>query len=541
MRWTALKLSMFVFLLFTPVAAWAQSQSAPPAASGEQLLKPEELEALVAPIALYPDTLLAQILMASTYPLEVVQAERWANENKNLKDDQLKAAVDKQAWDETVKALVATPDVLKMMSSKLDWTEKLGDAVLAQQPDVMDAIQRLRSKAQANNKLSSTKEQKVSVKQEQNKQVIVIEPTNPDTIYVPYYDPKVVYGGWSYPSYPPYYFGYPGYIPGAVIGAGLAFGAGYALGRWATGGNYWGGNVNWGNNNININRPVNINNVGNNWQHNAAHRQGVRYNNPQVEQRFGNNNLRNGSQARMDFRGRSGEQVLRPGGGQANLGGAGRPGVGGGGAGVPGAGGGANRPSVGGGANRPSGGGGANRPSGGGGANRPSAGGGGPGAGGRGPGVAARPAGGGGGNALGNVQSGRTTNLQSQRGRASVGGGGGGARVGGGGGGGRVAGGGGRAGGGGGRRSDIRLKHDVVLIGHLDNGLGFYRFAYYGSDKAYVGVLAQEVQSVEPDAVVVGRDGYLRVFYDKLGLKLQTYEQWIASGARVPSAVQVQH
>ena len=541
MRWTALKLSMFVFLLFTPVAAWAQSQSAPPAASGEQLLKPEELEALVAPIALYPDTLLAQILMASTYPLEVVQAERWANENKNLKDDQLKAAVDKQAWDETVKALVATPDVLKMMSSKLDWTEKLGDAVLAQQPDVMDAIQRLRSKAQANNKLSSTKEQKVSVKQEQNKQVIVIEPTNPDTIYVPYYDPKVVYGGWSYPSYPPYYFGYPGYIPGAVIGAGLAFGAGYALGRWATGGNYWGGNVNWGNNNININRPVNINNVGNNWQHNAAHRQGVRYNNLQVEQRFGNNNLRNGSQARMDFRGRSGEQVLRPGGGQANLGGAGRPGVGGGGAGVPGAGGGANRPSVGGGANRPSGGGGANRPSAGGGANRPSAGGGGPGAGGRGPGVAARPAGGGGGNALGNIQSGRTTNLQSQRGRASVGGGGGGARVGGGGGGGRVAGGGGRAGGGGGRRSDIRLKHDVVLIGHLDNGLGFYRFAYNGSEKAYVGVLAQEVQSVEPDAVVVGRDGYLRVFYDKLGLKLQTYEQWIASGAQIPSAAQVQH
>ena len=544
MRWTALKLSMFVFLLFTPVAALAQSQSAPPAASDEQLLKPEELEALVAPIALYPDTLLAQILMASTYPLEVVQAERWANENKNLKDDQLKAAVDKQAWDETVKALVATPDVLKMMSSKLDWTEKLGDAVLAQQPDVMDAIQRLRSKAQANNKLSSTKEQKVSVKQEQNKQVIVIEPTNPDTIYVPYYDPKVVYGGWSYPSYPPYYFGYPGYIPGAVIGAGLAFGAGYALGRWATGGNYWGGNVNWGNNNININRPVNINNVGNNWQHNAAHRQGVRYNNSQVEQRFGNNNLRSGSQGRMDFRGRSGEQVLRPGGGQANLGGAGRPGVGGGGAGVPGAGGGANRPSVGGGANRPSGGGGANRPSTGGGADRPSAGGGGPGAGGRGPGVATRPAGGGGGNALGNIQSGRTTNLQSQRGRASVGGGGGGARVGGGGGGGRVAGGGGggaRAGGGGGRRSDIRLKHDVVLIGHLDNGLGFYRFAYNGSEKAYVGVLAQEVQSVEPDAVVVGRDGYLRVFYDKLGLKLQTYEQWIASGAQIPSAAQVQH
>src|SRR3974390_2750980 len=238
--------------------------------------------------------------MAPTYPLEVVQAERWAGQNKNLKGDQLKAAVDKQAWDETVKALVATPSVLTMMNTKLDWKKKLGDAVLAQQPDVMDAIQRLRSKAQANKKLSSTKEQKVSVRQEQNKEVIVIESTNPDTMYVPYYDPGVVYGGWPYPSYPPYHFGYPGYIPGAVIGAGLAFGAGYALGRWATGGNYWGGNVNWGNNNININRPVNINNVGNNWQHNAAHRQGGRYNNPQLEQRFGNNNLPNGSQARMD-------------------------------------------------------------------------------------------------------------------------------------------------------------------------------------------------------------------------------------------------
>ena len=126
------------------------------------------------------------------------------------------------------------------MSSKLDWTQKLGDSVLAQQPDVMDAIQRLRSKAQANNKLSSTKEQKVTVKKEQDKQVIVIEPTVPDTLHVPYYDPAVVYGGWPYPAYPPYYFPPPAYIPGAIIGAGIAFGAGYALGRWASGGNYGG-------------------------------------------------------------------------------------------------------------------------------------------------------------------------------------------------------------------------------------------------------------------------------------------------------------
>ncbi|MGZ3668218.1 MAG: DUF3300 domain-containing protein, partial [Ktedonobacterales bacterium] len=192
-------------------AAYAQTPAPPPASDQpqQQLLKPEELDQLVAPVALYPDTLLAEVLMASTYPLEIVQADRWATANKTLKGDQLKAAVDKQSWDESVKALAATPSVLAMMSEKLDWTQKLGDAVLAQQPDVMDAIQRLRSKAQANNKLASTKEQKVSVRQEQNKQVIVIEPAVPDTVYVPYYDPAVVYGDWAYPAYPPYYFAPP--------------------------------------------------------------------------------------------------------------------------------------------------------------------------------------------------------------------------------------------------------------------------------------------------------------------------------------------
>jgi hypothetical protein len=191
--------------------------------------------------------------MASTYPLEVVKADRWVKENKNLKGDQLKAAVDKQGWDDSIKSLVATPDVLSMMSSKLDWMQKLGDAVLAQQPDVMDAIQRLRTKADANNKLTSTKEQRVVKQQDQGKQVIVIEQTDPDTVYVPYYDPNVVYGGWSYPEYPPYYFGWPGYIAGGIIATGIAFGAGWALGRWAGGGNYWGGGCNWGNGNINVN------------------------------------------------------------------------------------------------------------------------------------------------------------------------------------------------------------------------------------------------------------------------------------------------
>jgi Protein of unknown function (DUF3300) len=185
---------------------------------------------LVSPIGLYPDTLLAEILMASTYPLEIVEADRWVDTNKNLSGDALKAAVDKQSWDDSVKSLTATPSVLDMMSSKLDWTQQLGNAVLAQQPDVMDAVQRLRAKAQANDKLVSNEQQTVSTEQQEGKQVITIAPTQPDTIYVPYYDPAVAYGTWPSPAYPPYYFGAPGYIAAGVVATGLAFGAGYAMG-----------------------------------------------------------------------------------------------------------------------------------------------------------------------------------------------------------------------------------------------------------------------------------------------------------------------
>jgi Protein of unknown function (DUF3300) len=444
----ALRAFVVVLLLSLPQAALAQAQTPPPqpaSAPSQQLLTAAQLDALVAPIALYPDTLLSEILMASTYPLEVVEADRWAVANKNLKGDALKAAVDQQSWDDSVKSLVATPDVLDMMSQRLSWTQQLGDAVLAQQPDVMDAIQQLRMKAQANNKLASNQQQTVSTQQQDGRQVIVIAPTQPNTIYVPYYDPAVVYGPWPYPAYPPYYWPAPGYIAAGVIATGLAFGAGYALGRWV-GGGYWGGGCNWGSNNININRNVNINNInrgnGNNWVHNPVHRQGVRYPNSDVAQKFGGNrNISGGAQNRLDFRGRSGQQVLQPstgaglGGTRPNAGGAGanRPNLGGGGAGT--------RPSTG---NLTPGGrlggtGGGNQPS----INRPTA------AGGRGPGS----------NALGNISSGRTANLEANRGRASLGGGGGGLARGGGGGGARLGGGGdgggarlGGGGGGGGAR-----------------------------------------------------------------------------------------
>ncbi len=501
MTLSTIKSLLLLALILLPCAARAQTSNPPPAAAAaQQSLKPAELDQLVAPIALYPDALLSQVLMASTYPLEVVQAERWASANKDLKGDALKAAVDKQDWDDSIKSLMATPSVLEMMSTKLDWTQKLGDAVIAQQTDVMDAIQRLRGKAQANNKLKSTKQQNVTVTQEQGRQVIAIAPTDPDTVYVPYYDPAVVYGDWPYPDYPPYYWPAPGYIAAGIIGTGIAFGAAYALGRWASGG-YWRGDVDWGNNNITINRPGG-GNIGNNWNR-GAH----------VEHRLGN---RGGREQGLNFRGSNGQRVVNPGGGRTNLGDRHRPG---------------QNPNVGnrGGRQhaqaRPARGSGQRHHA----ANR----------GGGGPRPAARPshggARGGGGGAI--HRGGGGGGLRAHGG----GGHGGGFR--GGGGGGRGGGGGGRGGGGrgGGRRSDIRLKHDIVYLGRLDDGLGFYRFSYNGSDTAYVGVMAQDVQPVMPQAVFAGRDGYLRVDYQKLGLTFETYGAWIRSGAQIPATDRIAH
>ncbi|KRE00664.1 hypothetical protein ASE61_19535 [Bosea sp. Root670] len=541
-------------LTSSPLAQTPPPRSQPaagtPAAQAEQPLSSAELDALIAPIALYPDPLLAQVLMASTYPLEVVQADRWVTINKKLSGDQLKAAVDKQSWDASVKSLIATPSVLEMLSKNLDWTQKLGDAFLAQQPDVMDGVQRLRTRAYDAKKLSSGSQQKVTVQQDSGKQTILIEPASPDTVYVPYYDPAVVYGAWPYPAYPPSYFPAPGYIAAGVVTTGLAFGAAYALGRWTAGG-YWGGNVNWiGGGNINIDR-----NRLTHWEHNPQHRHGVRYGNDAVRQKFSNNNIRAGAADRMDFRGRSGDQVLRPDGGRGEVGaGAGlrpdqRPGD------RPRAGNrpdrpGGDRPAAGNRPDRP--GGDRARPDGGRGAGQPRAA-----TQPRRPDGGAQRAGAARDNAFGNMQTGRAANLQSQRGHASMarapGGGGrathaggpgmrgGGAAMGrggfGGAGGGQFGGGqrGSRGGGSGGRRSDIRLKHHVALLGRMESGLGFYRFEYGGSRTSYVGVIAQEVQRVAPWTVRRGADGYLRVDYRRLGVPFQTFEQWKASGAQLPA------
>ena len=568
---TLSRLIMAALLCLLPLGALAQT---PAAAPSQALLKPAELDQLVAPIALYPDPLLSEVLIASTYPLEVVQADRWAKSNSSLKGEALTAALAKQGWDDSVKALAQVPNVLTMMADQLDWTQKLGDAVLAQQPELMDAIQRLRGRAQANGKLQSTKELTVTVKSaapaqggggqaqegQAPAQYIVIEPTSPTEMYVPYYDPAVVYGAWPYPDYSPYYFPPPpGYYAGGAIAAGIAFGSAVAIGHAI-----W-GNCDWGRRNINVaNRNVNINNLDrsninnfNKWEHNADHRHGVKYNNADVRQKFAKNDIQAGKGARQDFRGKDGQKVIdsarpgagdRPGGGDRDRSGAGdRPGAGASKGGERPAARSADRP--GGGqkaAQKP-----AQKP-----AAKPS------------PSPADRPGGGqkaaqkpaqkpaakpspSRDTAFSNVQSGAKTRAQADRGRQSMGGGGGAPRVAGGGGGGprispggggpRGGGGGGRGGGGGGRRSDIALKHDIVLLGRLANGLNFYRFSYYDSDKAYVGVMAHEVQKVAPQAVRRGRDGYLRVFYEQLGLGFQTYKQWIASGAHLPTAPHLRH
>ncbi|MGO9374159.1 MAG: DUF3300 domain-containing protein [Syntrophobacteraceae bacterium] len=238
-------IAMLILLLAAPSGVLGQ-ETGTSTAFGE-----EALNQMLAPIALYPDSLLANVLVAATFPLEVVSADRWVKQNKDLKGDQLNAALDKMKWDLSVKALVPFPEVLAMMSEQLEWTQTLGNAFLAQQSDVMDTVQKLRAKAQAEGNLKTTNEQKVEVKGE----AIVIEPASPTVVYVPTYNPAVVYGAWPYPAYPPYpYYPYGGAVAAGVIG----FAAGVAVGAaWNNG---W-GNWNWGGGsmNANINRNTNIN------------------------------------------------------------------------------------------------------------------------------------------------------------------------------------------------------------------------------------------------------------------------------------------
>ncbi|QYD73532.1 DUF3300 domain-containing protein [Paraburkholderia edwinii] len=274
--------------------------------------KPEEIEALVAPIALYPDSVLSQVLMASTYPLEIVHAARWVKANPKLKGDAAIKAVENQPWDVSVKSLVAFPQILEPMNEKLDWTQKLGDAFLAQEKDVFAAIQRLRARAKEAGNLKSTEQQNVVVDPPATsggQSIVRIEPANPQVIYVPAYNPTVVYGAWSYPTYPPYYWPPPpAYYPGAALATGFAWGIGLAAAGAIFSNCNWGG----GDVNINVNKAANIDRNfdrtkvqgnGNRWQHDASHRQGVAYRDTTTRNKYAGNVP--GAEARNDFRGRS--------------------------------------------------------------------------------------------------------------------------------------------------------------------------------------------------------------------------------------------
>ncbi|HEU4439492.1 MAG TPA: DUF3300 domain-containing protein, partial [Methylomirabilota bacterium] len=359
-----------VLLLVVPPLAPAQTPPPPPAGpppaapppgsapSGGEApeAKPftaEQLDQLTAPIALYPDQLVAQVLMAATYPLEVVQAARFVKDNASLKGDAMNEALKQYDWDDAVKSLVTFPQVLSMMDSKLDWTQKLGDAFLAQQKDVLDSIQRLRARAQASGNLKSTPEQTVTVEpapapaagqsstvvvQQQPAQVITIAPTNPQVVYVPTYNPSVVYGAWPYPAYPPYSYYPPGYVAGAAF---FSFAAGVAVG-----GALW-GNCNWGggevdvdvNKNNNFTKNVNrtdvaakrterqTNRQSQSWQHNPENRKGAQYRDQATQQKYNRGGDRQAAQSRENFRGR---ESGGPGGGGQRPATADRPGGSGG-------------------------------------------------------------------------------------------------------------------------------------------------------------------------------------------------------------------
>ncbi len=279
-------------LVFTPLAVAQQEEAMDTEASsgipqppvpnaGRPSFAQQELDQMLAPIALYPDQLLSHILMASTYPLEVVEAARWSKANSNVKGDQAVQAVSSFGWDPSVTALVAFPQILATMDEHLTWMERLGDAFLSQQRQVMDTVQALRRKASDAGNLTSNDHMQVT----QQGQTITIASTDPQMIYVPYYDPVVMYGPWRWPAYPPVYRGpWPGYYLGLGFGVGFAWGLGIGIGfGWWVGGFYWPSHR--------ILLPG-----GRPWTHDPFHRRGVPYRDLAHGQQFGRMSASAGAQ-----------------------------------------------------------------------------------------------------------------------------------------------------------------------------------------------------------------------------------------------------
>jgi hypothetical protein len=325
-----------ILLVLADLPLFARQEQQPAEQSAK--IPADQLDALVAPIALYPDPLLSQTLVASTYPLEIVQLQQWLQKNKGLDQKALVNSVSKQPWDPSIQAMAALPDVVKWLADDIQWTTDLGNAFLAQQSDVMDAVQRMRVKAQGKGTLVSNENQKVETRVIEDKTVVVVEQANPEVVYVPSYDPVAVYGPPVYP-YPSIY--YPYAAGGVIAASAISFGVGVAMGAAWGGG--WGWGAGWGNNDIdmninnNFNRSANIsgNRTGRNtWQHNPGHRGGAPYSDRATANRFGSN-ARGDSLASRQTGAR--QQINRQGG---NLGSAGdrgglgdRGGIGGGAAG----------------------------------------------------------------------------------------------------------------------------------------------------------------------------------------------------------------
>ena len=316
-RWNSCRIA--IALALVPALSLAQTPAPPPAAPPPATapaapaaapISKEQLEQLLAPIALYPDSLLSQVLMAATYPADVADAAKWVKAHPDSKGDAAVKAVQDQSWDPSVQSLAAFPQVLDMMGGQPDWVQKVGDAFLASSKDVLDAVQRLRQKAQKAGNLKSSEQQKVIVEQEPTTQqtIIKVEPAQPETVYVPAYNPTVVYGAWPYPSYPPYYYPpSPYYYPGAALATGIAFGIGVAAIGSIWGGCNWGG----GDVNINVNKYNNINSnrqISNNkFEHNSGNRRGVPYGDQASRQKYGSKGVGDAS-ARNDYRGRDAQR-----------------------------------------------------------------------------------------------------------------------------------------------------------------------------------------------------------------------------------------
>jgi hypothetical protein len=268
------------------------------------LLSPEQLANLVAPVALYPDPLLGQLLAASTYPLEVIEVQQWLKQHTNLQGAQLMDAVRQMNWDPSVQALVAFPNALNVLSDNVQWTTDLGNAFLAQQADVMSAVQRMRARASANGKLASTPQQVVTTDTQDGQSAIEIQPADPQEIYVPNYQPDYVYGPPALGAYPDLW-----YPPDFGFGFGFGFGPGIYMGGFFPGWGGWGGwgwGCGWFGGGLFVNAGF-FNRYGfggrfggaglggrTAWAHDPGHRMGVPYPNRAVASRF-NSTRYNGS------------------------------------------------------------------------------------------------------------------------------------------------------------------------------------------------------------------------------------------------------